>query len=398
MRTQRRLETVWCCVLVGLLASGNALAGGATLLGVRQGQMPNDTGGDTKLSLEEQAELGGISLKAVYSEGSSFGETRPKITDWTGFTSLRFDAFNPSKDIVSLELTIKHKGTKDYPTRVDVPLMLKPGKNAIDLPLANMANVDGSRPDLSFVKHWYIACNTAGTTVFFGDFSLTGQGAAAPAPAATPAAPAAAPAAAAPGGVIRITGKIGDIPVDLTITGLTISGPGVAGGAAPATAPAAPAAAPAPAAGPKATLLAISTGKMPNDTSGDTQLSLAENADLGGVCLKTTFAAGSSFGMSRAGLKDWTGYAALTFTAVNPAKVPAALTFVVKHAGSKSFDKRVDKAITLAPGKNAISVPLRGIANNDGSAPDLTSVRHWYIASDEPVTVLFGDFILEGGR
>jgi len=387
------LAGVGGCVLSVLFLASGALAGGATLLGVRQGQMPNDTSGDPQLSLEQKAELGGTALKVVYAAGSSFGETRPRIRDWTGYKTLRFDALNPSQGILSLTLTIKHKGTKDYPTRVDAPLMLKPGKNSFELRLADMANVDGSRPDLSFVGHWYIACNTAGATAYFGSFSLEGEGRPAARPAAAPAAPGVAAGAPAP--VIRITGKIGDTPVDLTITGLTISGLGAGGGAAPRPKPAA---AGAPAAGARATLLAVSGGKMPNDTNGPTKLSLTENADLGGICLKVTFAQGSSFGMSKAGMKDWRGFARLRFTAVNPSNAPVALSFVIKHAGSRSYDKRVDRAITLTAGKNEITIPLAGIANNDGSPADLSSVRHWYISSDAKATVLFGDFILEGVR
>jgi hypothetical protein len=391
MRQRSGLLALGCSLLAGLIVASDATAGEAGLLRVSKGQMPNDTSGDCQFSLDEKAELGGPALKAVYAAGSSFGETRPKLRDWTGFRSLKFDAFNPTKDILNAELTIKHRGTKDYPTRVDVPLMLKPGKNTFDLRLADMANVDGSRPDLSFVKHWYVACNTEGATLYFGDFSLAGEGAAAPRPA-TPAAPSVG--AAAPAQAIRITGKIGDIPVDLTITGLRISGLSVAGGPAPT----APAPAPAPVGGATATLLAISKGTMPNDTSGDVKLDLAENSDLGGVCLKAAFGPGSSFGMSRAGMRDWRGYARLKFTALNPANAPVPLNFVIKHEGSKSYDKRVDKALTLAPGRNQLTVPLTGIANNDGSAADLSSVRHWYVSPDVKATVLFGDFVLEGGK
>ena len=65
------------CGLAALLA-GAAMAGEATLLGVRQGQLPNDTSGDVQLALEETAALGGIALKVVYAEAGSFGESRPK--------------------------------------------------------------------------------------------------------------------------------------------------------------------------------------------------------------------------------------------------------------------------------------------------------------------------------
>jgi hypothetical protein len=186
---------------------------------------------------------------------------------------------------------------------------------------------------------------------------------------------------------------VGDLAVDLTVTGL---GPAAAAPAAGQAAPATPA--PAPAAGAKTALLAISKGSMPNDTNADPKVALDDNADLGGVCLKVTFTKGSSFGMSRAGLKDWRGYANLRFAAINTGKAPLTVTFTVKHAGSKNFGTRVDKDLVLAPGKNDIVVPIAGAANNDGSAPDFSSINQWYVACESEATVLFGDFILEGGK
>ncbi|MBM4039692.1 MAG: hypothetical protein FJ290_14380 [Planctomycetes bacterium] len=384
MRTRKWLVVLASCVATLAAVAGSARAGSATLLAVSKGQMPGDTNADPQLSLAEQAELGGACLKVVFAQGSAFGETRPKITDWTAFRTVKFDAFNPSDKPVSLSLCVRHKGTTGYPTRADSSLMLKPGKNSIAIALANVANVDGSRPDLSQVRHWYVTCDAANTTVLFGDFTLEGEGA----PAAAPAAQ--APAAA--GGPIKITGKTGDMAVDLTVSGL---GPGTAPAAPATTQPATPAPA---AAGAKATLLGISKGSMPNDTNGDPQVALDDKAELGGVCLKVTFAKGASFGMSRAGLKDWRGYANLRFAAINTGKAPLTVTFTVKHAGSKNFGTRVDKDLVLAPGKNEIVVPIAGAANNDGSAPDFSSINQWYIACESEATVLFGDFILEGGK
>jgi len=400
MRTWKGLRVVALCTMAVVLFASGAAAATATLLGVSKGQMPGDTSADPQLAFEQKAELGGNALKVVFTQGSSFGETRPKITNWTPYKAIQFDAFNPSQAILSVTLTVKHKGTTSYPTRIDVPVMLKPGKSSIELALADMANVDGSRPDLSFVKHWYVSCDTAGATAYFGDFSLVGEGAAAatPTPAAAPVATPAVPAAAAPSQAIRVTGHVGTVEVDLTITGLTLSG--LTSSIAPAATTVQPAAAPAPApaAGAKATLLAVSKGTIPNDTNGDAKIDLAENAELGGICLKATLAPGASFGMSRAGLKDWRGFSTLKFSAFNPGNAPLAVSFTVKHAGSKSFDTRVDKAITLAPGKNEISIPVAGLANNDGSAADLSSVRQWYIASEAAVTAFFGDFVLEAGK
>ncbi|HUT36921.1 MAG TPA: hypothetical protein VNE39_25790 [Planctomycetota bacterium] len=387
MSRQGRLWGFGACVAAVALLSSGAMAGSALLLGVSKGQMPNDTTADPQVSLAEQAELGGAALKVVFPQGASFGETRPKIGDWTPFRTLKFDAFNPSDKPLSLTLCVRHKGTTGYQSRADTALMLKPGKSSIALGLGDMANVDGSRPDLSGVKQWYVTCEAANTTVYFGDFTLEGEGAAAP--AATPA----APAPAASGGPVRITGKVGDMAVDLTVTGL---GPGAAAPAPAAGQPPAPA--PAPAAGARATLLGISKGSMPNDTNGDPQVALDDKAELGGVCLKVTFAKGASFGMSRAGLKDWRGYSTLKFAALNPANTPVTIEFTIKHEGSKTFGTRVDKEVVLAPGKNEVSIPIAGAANNDGSAANLSAVRQWYIACNAEATVFFGDFVLEGGK
>jgi hypothetical protein len=272
-----------------------------------------------------------------------------------------------------------------------VPLMLKPGKSTVELAVADMANVDGSRPDLSLVKHWYIACDKAGTTVYFGDFWLMGEGAAAaaPAPAAAPVAP-----VAGAGQPIRITGKVGDTPVDLTITGLNVVVAGAGVGAVPAAPAAAPGTPATPAAGAKAALLPISKGTLPGDTNNDPKLALVDDKELG-VALKVTFTKESSFGETNPRIKDWTGFSALKVTATNPSAAPVPITLVVKHKGTKDFATRVDKDLVLAPGRNEISVPLVGLASNEGGAADLSLVRHWYIASNSEATVLFGDFTLE---
>jgi hypothetical protein len=224
--------------------------------------------------------------------------------------------------------------------------------------------------------------------VYFADFWLVGEGEAAAAPA--PAAASTAPAAGA-GQPIRITGKVGDTPVDLTITGLSVVVAGAGVGAGPAAQAGAPA---APAAGAKAVLLPISKGTMPGDTNNDPKLALVDDKELG-VALKVTFTKESSFGETNPRIKDWTGFLALKVTATNPSAAPVPITLVVKHKGTKDFATRVDKDLMLAPGRNEISVPLVGLANNEGGAADLSLVRHWYIASNSEATVLFGDFTLE---
>jgi len=210
-----RWSTLLCLVSIGLLPAGVAHARKAALLEVSKGQLPNDTASDglTKLSIEERPELGGKALKVVYHAGDSFGDRQARVSNFKEFITLEFAAFNPASEDVRVTFTLKHRRTTSYQTRVDVPIVLKPGKNAVRIGVDEMLNVNGSTPDLTQVGRWYIACDPDKTpTLYFGDIYLVGDDAR-PGPAAGGAAVAPGQAAA-----YRITGKIGDMPVDLTAT------------------------------------------------------------------------------------------------------------------------------------------------------------------------------------
>jgi len=216
-------------VLGIVLSAGEADARREALLHVSQGQLPTDTGSDgqTKFTLDKLPELGGRALKVVYAAGDSVGDRVARVEDWKQFITLEFDAFNPASQDVSLTLTVKHARTTGYQTRVDAPVVLKPGKNSIRLGIDELQNVNGTEPDLGSVQRWYIACESGRTpTVYFGDIWLVGADA-----EARPAAPS-SPAAAALARSFRVIGKIGDMPVDLVITPL------VAGASARTKAPA----------------------------------------------------------------------------------------------------------------------------------------------------------------
>lgn len=214
MRIMRPLWlTVGC--LAGIAASA---AERVPLLNVGKGQLPNDTARDneTKLSIEEApGELGGKALKVVYAEGDAFGMSRgASVRNWRPFVAVEFSAFNPSAQQVNLTFAVKHRRTTSYQTRVDLPIVLKPGRNDVRLGVDEMVNVNGSTPDLGDVQHWYLACESGQTpTLYFGDIWLTG-GEASPPGAANPAAIGIPP----PTGIYRIRGKIGDQDVDLTVT------------------------------------------------------------------------------------------------------------------------------------------------------------------------------------
>jgi len=149
---------------------GDAWARQEALLSVTAGQMPTDTASDgaTKLTLEENAELGGKALKVVYVPGDSFGDRVSKITNWKPFIALEFDAFNPERENVTVILTVKHRRTTSYDTRVDMPVVLRPGKNSVKIGIDEMLNVNGTAPDLSSVSRWYIACEQGSTKNFGG--------------------------------------------------------------------------------------------------------------------------------------------------------------------------------------------------------------------------------------
>src|SRR5436190_3639896 len=203
-----------------LLACGLAAAQDApsktVLLDVQAGQVPPDTGLDDKTKpeiVEGVKGLPGKALKVAFAPGDSVG-SRPGLgQNWKKHALFRFDAVNPGADPVALELTVIHARSTSYQSRVVVPIKLKPGKNEVKVGIDEMANVNGSAPDLSKVSKWFINDPAnKGPTVYFGDLWLEGGDA--------PAAPAAGVPAIGlpPAAGYRVKGKIGNQDVDLTIT------------------------------------------------------------------------------------------------------------------------------------------------------------------------------------
>jgi len=208
-------------VLPILLAPGLALAQDApktVLLNVQAGQVPPDTGLEDKTRpeiVEGIKGLPGKALKVAFAPGDSIG-SRPGLgQNWKKHAFLRFDAVNPGADPVALELTVIHARSSSYQTRVVVPIKLKPGKNEVKIGIDEMANVNGSAPDLSKVSKWYINDPASkGPTVYFDDIWLEGGDAqAAPAAGVAP-----------PAGGYRVKGKIGNQDVDLTVTPIPAGG------------------------------------------------------------------------------------------------------------------------------------------------------------------------------
>jgi hypothetical protein len=211
-KARRQTLVILFCVVACLPATG-AWARQEALLNVDEGQLPNDTGSDkTTFSIEDSTGLGGRALRVVYATGDSFGDRVAKVKDWKPFTTLEFTAYNPNSQDVRLVLTIKHKQTTSFPTRVDVPLTLTPGKSNVHIPINTLQNVNGSAPDLGNVVRWYIACEDGrAPTIDFGNIRLVGND-------IPDNVPASANDKTGPPVAYRVKGEIGDMPVDLVVT------------------------------------------------------------------------------------------------------------------------------------------------------------------------------------
>ena len=190
-------------------------------------------------------------------------------------------------------------------------------------------------------------------------------------------------------GSYRITGKIGDMNVELLVQPLG------------APAPAGVAATAAPAAEAKATpLVRPSQEQLPNDTgTPETKLAIEDRPELGGKALKVVYAGSDSFGQTVVKVKDWKPFLTLRFEAFNPGSAEVKLALNVKHRRSTNYQTRIEVPFTLKPGKNSLKFNLDEWANVNGSAPDLSSISHWYILTQEEKTppLYFGDFWLVPG-
>jgi len=197
----------------GLSVPGQEPAQKTYLLDVNKGQNFTDTGMDDKTRPEPgdaPPEMGGKAIKVAFFAGDSVGDRVAKVKSWKPFNALRCTIFNPGQDNVALVLTVLHARSTSYNTRVVVPIRLKPGKNDINLGIDELANVNGSAPDLANIRKWYFADDAKkGPTVYFGDVWLEGN-----------EAPAAGAAAGGPHPLVgfKVKGKVGTLEVDLTVT------------------------------------------------------------------------------------------------------------------------------------------------------------------------------------
>ena len=152
------------------------LAFKAALLNFTASESPDSGDDDTQTRIEPNSELGAAALKVVYGVGGHFGSRQSKVTDWTPYRTLEFPVFNPGTTDVPLILTVKHRQTRNYYTRADIPFTVKPGRTDVKLPIHTMRNVNTTIPDLANVTRWHLACapNTR-ATIYVGDMYLTGK-------------------------------------------------------------------------------------------------------------------------------------------------------------------------------------------------------------------------------
>ncbi len=154
----------------------SSLSADQPLLHVTDGQLPNDTAFEnkTRLSIETNKELGGKALKVVLASGDSFGMNKAGLRNWSGYRAIEFNALNPTRESIEMKLTVKHRGSTSFRTRVELPISLTSGKSTIRIDLPSLRNTGGSKPDLSSIDHWYFYCPEAAPTLYFGNIMLVG--------------------------------------------------------------------------------------------------------------------------------------------------------------------------------------------------------------------------------
>jgi len=204
-------------IVATVSAPGQAPASKAYLLDAGKGQTFTDIGSDDKTKpelVEDFKELGGKALKVAFFKGDSVGDRVAKVKNWKLFATLRVNVFHPGKDTVKLGLNIFHARSTNYNTRIELPVVLKPGKNEVTIGIEELQNTNGSAPALTDIRRWYFADSEGkGPTLYFGDMWLEGG-----------EAPAAGPAVGGLNPLVgyKIKGKVGTTDIDVTITPFVI--------------------------------------------------------------------------------------------------------------------------------------------------------------------------------
>ena len=148
-------------------------------------------------------------------------------------------------------------------------------------------------------------------------------------------------------------------------------------------------------------LLAVSQGQIPDDTGSDgqTKMTLEDCPALDCKALKVDFAAGDSFGVRKAKIKNWKPFTYLEMNVFNPESAEVNLQFNIKHQQTTNYQTRVDQHFKLKPGKNNVKMAIAELTNVNGTTPDLAEVSRWFINCEDGKarTLYFTDITLVGG-
>lgn len=94
-----------------------------------------------------------ISYPASGGYPSFRAERRQLVGDWSGFDLFKADLFNPRDRIVTLSVRFDDSETTKWFTAAYAELTLRPGRNSVEVPLANLKTADGARTlDLTNVR------------------------------------------------------------------------------------------------------------------------------------------------------------------------------------------------------------------------------------------------------
>ncbi|HCE44276.1 MAG TPA: hypothetical protein DET40_12070 [Lentisphaeria bacterium] len=153
------------------------------LVKIQSGETFSDVSKDVTQALSEENTGGNTaSLKVVWSgaEGSC-GMYNPTLKDWSAASTMVVNVFYPGKAIAKLNLVVVPKdlkGKSRYEGRSDSSYVMKPGQNAVKIPLGDLVTNGGQPLDLKQVVQFYFSPDAKALeaekayTVFFQEIYL----------------------------------------------------------------------------------------------------------------------------------------------------------------------------------------------------------------------------------
>jgi hypothetical protein len=128
----------------------------------------------------EHATLGSNSGKMVFDKKDTYFDSFGRLSnkDWRGFTSFRFDVFNPQDKNVKLVLSMHDQVSSNvssaWSARKTITFDLKSGANQVTVPLLGITDDGGKRPlDLSCIfQTVFTAPDATGSTLFIDNMRL----------------------------------------------------------------------------------------------------------------------------------------------------------------------------------------------------------------------------------